>query len=147
MKWNMNLRINAPEAIILVGTPNFCTSLEGAIKSPLNYDNVMYTYHFYADLANCDLALGEIQRGLENGVPIFISEWGLDSYNATKEMWDDTEKFLRFLDEKKIGWINWSLCNKAEGYSVVKEDVLSLSQWDENDFSDIGQYVIEQLSR
>ena len=107
----------------------------------------MYTYHYYADISDCEHALEEITRGIDNDIPIFISEWGLDSYEATDEDWEATECFLEFLDEKNIGWINWSLSNKEEGYSIVEKDVLKLGQWEKNELTNMGRYIIEYIQR
>ena len=139
------IRKYAPEAIILVGTPKFCTSLEEVMEKPLEFDNIMYTYHFYAGVSDYEFAIEEISRGLETGIPIFVSEWGLDSYEATKEMWHETDRFLEFLEEKNLGWINWSLSNKEEGYSIIEKDVLSISQWEKNELTDMGKYVMDYI--
>lgn len=140
------IRKYAPDALILVGTPNFCTSLSEAIENPLDFENIMYTYHYYAGVSDCEFAIEEIGRGLESGLPVFVSEWGMDSYNATKENWNDTESFLSFLDQNGIGWINWSLSNKEEGYSLLRKDTVKLNGWENDDFSDIGRFVVNRLS-
>ena len=41
------IRKNSPNAIILVGTPNYCVDIKSAINDPLEYENIMYTYHLY----------------------------------------------------------------------------------------------------
>lgn len=141
------IRKYAPEAVILVGTPKFCTSLKEAMENPLPYENVMYTYHFYAGISDCKYAVKEIAKGMENGLPVFISEWGLDAYNATDEDWEETEVFLEFLDQRGISWINWSLSNKEEGYSAIQKDALSLGNWTEEELTLMGRYVKEYLHK
>ncbi|MDO4437853.1 MAG: glycoside hydrolase family 5 protein [Eubacteriales bacterium] len=141
------IRKYAPNAVILVGTPNFCTSLSEAIENPIEYPNIMYTYHYYAGVSDCKFAMEEIERGLEGGLPIFVSEWGLDSHDAKDQHWKETSEFLDYLEKEKIGWINWSLSNKDEGYSIIKPDSSKLHSWDEEDITDSGKFVFRYLSK
>lgn len=140
------IRKHAPNSLILVGTPNFCTSLSEAIEDPIEYQNIMYTYHYYAGISDCRFAMEEIERGLENGLPIFVSEWGLDSHDIAEQHWKETSAFLDYLEKEKIGWINWSLSNKNEGYSMIKPDSVKLHSWDEEDITDSGRFILKYLS-
>lgn len=142
------IRKYAPNALILVGTPRFCTSLSEAVENPIQYPNIMYTYHFYAGVSDCKYAIEEISNGLENGLPVFISEWGLDDYRETKEGqgWKDTVQFLDFLEEKNISWINWSLCNKDEGYSMISPNVDKLYGWKADELTDSGLLFLQYLT-
>lgn len=140
------IREYAPNAIILVGTPKYCTSLAEAIEHPLPYENVMYTYHYYAGSSDCKFAIEEISRGIEHGLPVFISEWGLDSHAENAQYWEETNHFLDFLEESHIGWVNWSLSNKNEGYSMIRNDVEKLYGWELDEFTDVGRLVLERLS-
>lgn len=141
------IRKYAPNAVILVGTPNFCTSLSEAVEDPIDYPNIMYTYHYYAGVSDCKFAMKEISRGLEQGLPIFISEWGVDGHNATKEQIEETGRFLDFLDQNQIGWVNWSLSNKDEGYSLIPPDNDKLYGWEQNELTDTGRFVMQHLPK
>lgn len=140
------IRKHAPNSIILVGTPNFCTSLSEAIENPIEYQNIMYTYHYYAGISDCKHAMEKIARGLEGGLPIFVSEWGLDSHDVAEHHWNETKDFLDYLENKKIGWINWSLSNKNEGYSMIEPASKKLNGWNEEDITDSGKFVLKYLS-
>lgn len=142
------IRRYAPNALILVGTPNFCTSLSEAVENPMQYQNIMYTYHFYAGVSDCKYAIEEISRGLENGLPVFISEWGLDHYKEAKheQGWKDTITFLDFLKENNISWINWSLSNKDEGYSMINPNINKLYGWELEDLTESGRLFLQYLS-
>lgn len=141
------IRKYAPNAVILVGTPRFCTSLSDAIEDPIEYPNVMYTYHYYAGLSDCRFAMKEISKGLDHGLPVFISEWGIDGEEATKAQVEDTKSFLDFLDQKNISWVNWSLSNKREGYSLIDPKSDKLYGWDYPDFTNTGRFVLSYLSK
>lgn len=140
------IRKHAPHSVILVGTPKFCTSLSEAIEDPLEFQNIMYSYHYYAGISDGPFAIKTIARGIKKGLPIFISEWGIDGYAATEEDWEGTREFLDYLEDEKIGWINWSLSDKDEGYSLIKPDSGKLHGWDEKDMSESGRFVLKYLS-
>ena len=140
------IRKHAPHSVILVGTPKFCTSLSDAIEDPLEFQNIMYSYHYYAGISDGPFAVKEIARGIKKGLPVFISEWGIDGYAATEEDWEGTRDFLDYLEDEKIGWINWSLSDKDEGYSMIQPDSGKLHGWDEKDMSESGRFVLKYLS-
>lgn len=141
------IRKHAPNAVILVGTPNFCTSLSEATAEPLDYPNIMYTYHYYAGISDCKFAISEISESLEKGVPVFISEWGMDGHEATQQHIEETKTFLDFLNQEQIGWVNWALNNKDEGYSFIRPDVNKLHGWEEDELTDTGRFVLSYMSR
>lgn len=140
------IRKYAPDAVILVGTPEFCTSLSEALDNPLPYDNIMYTYHYYAGISDGDYAMETIGESLEGGLPVFVSEWGLDGYRANEEQWAETGRFLDFLEEKQISWISWSLSNKDEGYSMIRPESKKLHGWSGEELSSAGRFVLQRLS-
>ena len=140
------IRKYAPDAVILVGTPRFCTTLSEAIEDPIDYPNIMYTYHYYAGVSDCKFAMKEISEALEQGLPVFVSEWGLDSYEVTEEHLTETKNFLDFLKQKQISWVNWSLCNKDEGYSLIAPDINKLYGWEQHELTDTGRFVLQYLS-
>lgn len=139
------IRKYAPNAVILVGTPKFCTSLKEAIENPIGDTNLMYTYHFYAGVSDCKFALSEISKALENGLPVFVSEWGIDGYKVTNEHKEETKKFMNFLNQNRISWVNWSLSNKKEGYSFVSYETDKLHDWTMSDLTSSGKFVLEYL--
>lgn len=137
----------APNAVILVGTPQFCTELSDVVEDPIDASNIMYTYHYYAGISDCKYAMEEISSALEQEMPVFVSEWGMDSHKVTKEQLEETKTFLDFLERKQIGWVNWSLSNKDEGYSFIKHTVNKLYGWEEQELTDTGLFVLQYLSK
>lgn len=140
------IRKYSPDAVILVGTPKFCTTLEDAIKDPLPYKNVMYTYHYYSNVSDCRYARSQISKALENEIPVFVSEWGYVMGSKTeKKDREDLDAFLNLLDENGVSWINWSLSNKNEKLAFLREDVTALSGWTEDQLTSSGEYVVSRL--
>lgn len=142
------IRKNAPDAVILVGMPKFCTTLDEAVKNPLPFENIMYTYHYYSHISDCQYAKSQISGAMENGIPVFVSEWGFDFSSDTLEK--DTaamQEFMSFLDNNNISWVNWSLSNKEEAYSFIKPEVETLWGWQKEQLSLSGKYVTALLEK
>ena len=71
------IRKNDPDAVILVGTPNWSQYVDQAAADPIRgYDNIMYTLHFYAD-THRDSLQSTMVSALSKGLPIFVSEYGI----------------------------------------------------------------------
>lgn len=141
------IRKNSPNSIILVGTPNYCTDTKSVINDPLEYENILYTYHMYTGSSDGGYKY-LIDKALENGIPMFVSEWGLSEEDNTNEIdYDKGRDFLEYLKEKNISWINWSLSNKDEAYSFINNDSDKLSNWNEEDLTSVGEFIKKSLSK
>ncbi|HPR40751.1 MAG TPA: glycoside hydrolase family 5 protein [Oscillospiraceae bacterium] len=140
------IREKSPNAVILVGTPVFCTDLSGPICAPLPYDNILYTYHQYTSSMD-DSNFEELDQAREAGLPIFVSEWGItngDSADSTD--FERAGRFLDYLNAWKISWVNWSLSNKDETSAALRPTSDKLSEWNEDDLSVSGAFVFSRLS-
>lgn len=141
------IRKNAPDAIILVGTPKFCTDIKKVAEDPLDYKNILYTYHLYTAYNEGDYK-EKIEYVLEEGIPLFVSEWGINHEKEEDAIaYEKAEAFLDFLNEKNISWVNWSLCNKQEEYSVISPSSSRLSNWAEKDLTENGRFIMKALGK
>ena len=71
------IKKNNPDAVIVVGTPNWSQDVDIAAKDPITgYDNIMYTIHFYADTHRDDLR-AKMKTALDAGLPVFCTEFGI----------------------------------------------------------------------
>ncbi len=70
------IRRHIPEAVIVVGTPEYDRNLGDAALRPLPFDNVMYVLHFYSATHHEGL-LNELKAACDAGLPVFISECGI----------------------------------------------------------------------
>lgn len=140
------IRKNSPNAIILVGTPNYCVDINSAINDPLEYENIMYTYHLYTGTSDGGYKY-LLNDALKNNIPVFISEWGFSPEKNSGEI--DLKKgieFLAFLKKNNISWINWSLSNKDESHSFIRHDIDKLSRWDDDELTSVGKFVKDAFS-
>ena len=70
------IREQKPDAVILVGTPTWSQEIDKAAASPLTFDNIMYTLHFYAGTHKDDLR-NRLETCAQNNLPVFVSEFGM----------------------------------------------------------------------
>lgn len=140
------IRKNSPDAIILVGTPNHCVDIKSAINDPLEYENIMYTYHLYTGTSDGGYKY-LLNDALKNDLAVFISEWGLSPEKGSGEIdFKKGREFLDFLDQNNISWINWSLSNKDEPYSFIRYDIDKLSKWNDDELTPVGKFIKDAFS-
>ena len=138
------IRKNAPNAVVIVGTPEFSYAAEWAIDRPLAFENVMYSFHFYAgqfdDHFNDVFNLAE-----KKDVALFVTEWGVNYGMNGKPALAQAEKLVTVLNRRKISWAAWSLSNKDEVYSAIRPDCGKLSGWEEDDLTDVGKLIFSSF--
>jgi len=148
------LRSLGNQNIIIVGSPNWSQRPDFAIQDPINDKNVMYSVHFYSGTHKVDGYVFEnMKKAFENGVPIFVSEWGTSLASGDGGPYlDEADKWLEYLNANYISWVNWSLSNKNETsaafvpYVSGMHDATSLDpgddkMWDIKELSISGEYV------
>lgn len=139
------IRKNSPNAIIIVGTPSNCTDLHSVVSAPLEFENIMYSYHMYTAFSQGGYVY-EIPKALDANLAVFVSEWGINyEPGQEEENYKRAREFLDFLDKHSISWAFWSLSNKDEVYSVLKPDSARLSAWTDEDFSRSGKFILDEF--
>lgn len=140
------IRANDSDAVIIVGTPNWSQDVDVASKSPLNYDNIMYTLHFYA-ATHKDSYRDKLKTALANGLPVMVTEYGVSEASGDGSI--DTgqaKKWLDLLDKNDISYFAWSLSNKPESASLLKASAKKTSGWKNSDLSTAGKWVLGQYN-
>lgn len=140
------IRETSPDAVILVGTPNYSNDVLAVLNNPLDIPNIMYTYHVYTGHSKSDFK-PKLDGMREAGLPVFVSEWGLsiDEKTGLLEV-DEAVAFIEYMRKHKISWANWSLANKDEEHSAIRSDVKKLSEWSEDDLTVSGKLVFSALA-
>lgn len=135
------IRENDPDAVILVGSPTWSQDIDKALANPLDYDNVMYTLHFYAGTHKDDLR-NRLESCVSAGLPVFVSEFGMcDASGNGGNDFDSAEKWLELLERYNISFICWNLANKNESSSVIRSDTQALYGWSEDELSEAGKWI------
>jgi len=153
--------------IIIVGSPNWSQRPDLAADDPIDSNNIVYTTHFYSgthgaseesyptDTPNEDRGnvMSNARYALENGVAIFVSEWGTSEANGNNGPYlAEADVWLEFLNENNISWVNWSLTNKNETsgafvpFEMGKSEATDLNPgedqlWASEELSLSGEYM------
>jgi len=131
-----------PDNIILVGTPHWDQDIHLAADSPITgFDNLMYTLHFYA--ATHQQALRD--RGdyaIQKGLPIFVSECaGMEATGDGPINHTEWAAWIEWMEKNSISWAAWSIADKDETCSMMKQTASSEGPWTENDLKEWGNIV------
>lgn len=134
------IRKNAPNSVIIVGTPTWSQEIDKPLSDPLNYKNVMYAFHFYA--ATHAGLRSNVENCVAQGLPVFVSEFGTcDASGGGANDFNETEKWLSYFDKQGISYCNWSICNKDETCSVLRPGTSANGSWSESDLTENGKWM------
>lgn len=141
------IRKNAPNSIIIVGTPQWSQDLHLAYADPIvGQKNIMYTLHFYA-ATHKQYLRDRMEQAIANGLPVFISECG--GMTADGDGYLDPEEWRRWIDlvnQHNISWVAWSVHDKNEVCSFLKPTASSFGeQWTDDDLKPWAQLVRKYL--
>jgi endoglucanase len=140
------IRQHDPDNLILVGSPHWDQDVHLVADNPiLGFDNLMYTLHFYADTHGQSLR----DRGnyaLEKGIPLFVSESAGMAANGDGPInvaeWN---RWIDWMEKKRISWICWSIADKAESCSMLYPEADSAGNWSNPVMKESGIRTREQL--
>lgn len=137
------IRENDSDAVILVGSPTWSQDIDKAQASPLEFDNIMYTLHFYAATHKDDLR-SRLEGCVNQGLPVFVSEFGMcDASGNGGNDFEQTEEWLTLIEKYNISFLCWNLANKAESSSVFLPSSTAISDWAEEDLNESGKWIRE----
>ncbi len=138
------IRKNDKDALIIVGTPTWSQDVDIASQSPLPYENIMYTLHFYS-ATHKDMYRDKLKKALENGLPVMVTEFGVSEASGDGNInTSEAKKWLDLLDQNQISYFAWSLSNKNETASLLKVGTPKKSGWTKSDLSEAGKWVFGQ---
>ena len=134
------IRKNAPNSVIIVGTPTWSQEIDKPLSDPLSYKNVMYAFHFYA--ATHAGLRSNVENCVAQGLPVFVSEFGTcDASGGGANDFNETQKWLSYFDKQGISYCNWSICNKDESCSVLRPGTSANGNWSESDLTENGKWM------
>lgn len=134
------IRKNAPNSVIIVGTPTWSQEIDKPLSDPLNHKNVMYAFHFYA--ATHAGLRSNVENCVAQGLPVFVSEFGTcDASGGGANDFNETQKWLSYFDKQGISYCNWSICNKDETCSVLRPGTSANGNWSESNLTENGKWM------
>lgn len=127
------------DGIILVGNPQWSSDLDSVIKDPLTgYDNIMYTYHFYA-ADHHDTT--RVIRAYDAGIPVFITEHGgMESSGDGDINFDNIKNWYSVLNNRNISYIAWNISNTKGSASILKYNNTTLTEFNADNMKAWGIY-------
>jgi len=125
--------------VIIVGTTIWSQGVDKAADAPLEYDNIMYTLHFYAD-THRDKLRNKLIYARNKDLPVFVTEFGVGHANGDGVINDEeSKKWIDLLNEEKISHIIWNLSNKAETSSILLPACKKTCNFTQEDLSECGK--------
>lgn len=133
------IRKNDADNIILVGSPHWDQDVNLPAENPIkNVTNVMYTMHFYAGTHKQWLR-DRTDEAIQKGLPIFVSECaGMEATGDAAMDYAEWQKFIDWMNAKKLSWVTWSVSDKDETCSVLKKGASATGNWKESDLKESG---------
>ena len=135
------IRANAPEAVIICGTPNWSQDVDAVAADPIDDANTMYALHFYAATHKATLRR-KVERALKDGTPVFVSEFSIcDASGDGAIDYASGAAWRELIERHGLSYIAWSLSNRDESASLIRADCDKTSDWDEDDLTDTGRWL------
>ena len=141
------IREKDPDSVIIVGDPDWSKDLRSVAADPLDFDNVMYTLHFYA------ATHGEEYRVMTEelsgkGLPVFVTEYGITAASGgTPRDIESADKWIELLEKEKISYCMWALSKQPEACSMIKSSVLTYKDYQPEDYTETGLWLLETLKK
>jgi endoglucanase len=139
------------DAVICVGTHGWSTfglsgqgSLQDVINNPLNYPNVMYTFHFYAKDHRTEY-LNQLNKA-SDVFPVFVTEFG--TQEASGDGPNDfamAQQYIDLMRNKKISWTNWNYSDDFRSGAVWTTGTCSNGPWTTARLKPAGAWVRERM--
>lgn len=141
------IRENSPDSIIIVGTPTWSQEVDKAAADPITeYDNIMYTLHFYADTHRDNLRK-TLENAVNAGLPIFVTEYGIcDASGSGAINESEAGKWMSLLNKYSISSCAWNISNKSETSAIFKSSCNKAYGFSDSDLSDSGKWVFNMLT-
>jgi len=132
--------------VIIVGSPHWDQDVNLPAEDPISgYKNLMYSLHFYAG-THKKLLRDRADEALAKGLPLFVSESaGMQATGDGVIDYDEWDKWIKWMDAKKISWITWSVSDKDESCSVLKNSASDFGNWSKDDLKESGLKTREIL--
>ena len=142
------IRKNDPDAVIIVGTPEWCQRVDQAAQSPITgYSNLMYSLHFYAATHRDDLR-SRMVSAVKSGLPVFVSEYGIcdASGNGAVDV-ASANAWIKTMNKYKISNVCWNLSNKNETSALFKPNCFKSYGFKKRNLSFEGKWLWKILHK
>ena len=139
------IREKDPDSVIIVGNPDWSKDLYSVAADPLEFDNVLYTLHFYA--ASHGQEYRDMTETLSRqGLPIFVSEFGVTAASGDHPRdLDSADAWIALLEQENISYCMWAFSKVPEACSAIRSTVPKYSGFEKEDFTETGLWLLRTL--
>ncbi len=132
--------------IILVGSPHWDQDVNLPAEDPITgFSNLMYTLHFYAATHKQNLR-DKADDAIKKGLPLFVSESaGMQATGNGAIDYTEWNKWISWMEAKKLSWVTWSVSDKDETCSVLNISASDYGGWKKDDLKESGTKTREIL--
>ena len=139
------IRKNDPDSLIIVGTPNWSQDVDTAADDPLEYDNLMYSLHFYSATHGQPLR-DKVSYAISKNLPVFVTEFGITAASGGFPInEEEADIWIDFLESNNISYVMWNFSRVAEPCAALNRNSLKTSGFTIDDFSQAGKWLIETI--
>lgn len=142
------IRKDAKNNIIVVGSPHWDQDVDSVANDRiLGFNNIAYSFHFYASDPNHQEQLRErAQKAIGQQLPLFITEWGVGEADGNGQFdLKKTKIWLDWMENNQLSWANWNLTDKDETTALLKPMAPLHGHWKKQHLTPAGQYIKAQL--
>ncbi len=142
------------DAVILIGTHGWATfgvsdgrTHQDILDNPLNYPNIMYTFHFYA-ASHQESYLDELDAA-SDVLPVFVTEFGTQTYSGDgTNDFGFAQKYIDLMAQKKISWTNWNYSDDFRSGAVWKNPNTGANNgpWTDANLKESGLWIKDKIS-
>ncbi|KAJ8598310.1 hypothetical protein CTAYLR_007558 [Chrysophaeum taylorii] len=144
------VRREAPYNIILLGSRQYSQRVDEAADDPVTgYDNIAYTFHFYA-ATHADNYRDYVLTALSRGVAVMCTEFGTVRADGDGDVdLPETRIWMEFMNSRNISWMNWAVSDRDEGSAILKDGSYTPNfdiPWPDSDLTDSGTIIKAYLN-
>ncbi len=143
-----------PDAIIIVGTDQWCQKIMEPVSNPINPDykkNVMYSFHYYA--CSHYSFLGDFRNAQKN-IPVFVSEWSAFKFDGSGPFCaQNGDEMIAACENigtapQVVSWCIWNWGSKREASSFFQDYCHhnELSTYTDDNGRNYSDYVIDLMT-
>ena len=131
------IRKNAPNAVVIVGTPKWDQDVDIAAEDPVDAPNLLYSLHYYAG-THKDWNREKAQKALDAGLPLIISECGSMDHTGDGPIdYESWQQWMDFADRNNISVLMWDIADKNETCSMISASASDNGlEWKEEDLKE-----------
>lgn len=142
------IRRNAPNSVIIVGTPKWDQNVDVAAESPLSQPNLLYALHFYAGWHK-EHNRAKADKALEAGLPLIVSECGSMLHTGDGPIdYESWGEWMQWADRNRISVLMWDIADKDETCSMLNPSASGDGmEWTDADLKEWARLAKETIKK